>query len=41
MGQYGAVGAAGVLPMIETNNILTNPTGPEYQFLVGEGRNDY
>lgn len=24
-------------PMIETNNILTNPTGPEYQFLVGEG----
>ncbi|GJC96622.1 WD repeat domain-containing protein [Colletotrichum higginsianum] len=23
--------------MIETNNILTNPEGPEYQFLVGEG----
>jgi len=23
--------------MIETNNILTNPSGPEYQFLVGEG----
>ncbi|KAK4248501.1 WD40-repeat-containing domain protein [Corynascus novoguineensis] len=25
------------LPMIETNNILSNPSGPEYQFLVGEG----
>lgn len=24
--------------MIETNNTLTNPTGPEYQFLVGEGQ---
>lgn len=23
--------------MIETNNILTTPSGPEYQFLVGEG----
>ncbi|KAI9743000.1 MAG: hypothetical protein M1818_003295 [Claussenomyces sp. TS43310] len=23
--------------MIETNNTLTNPTGPEYQLLVGEG----
>ncbi|KAK0709775.1 WD40-repeat-containing domain protein [Lasiosphaeria miniovina] len=23
--------------MIETNNILTSPSGPEYQFLVGEG----
>lgn len=23
--------------MIETNNILTHPTGPEYQLLVGEG----
>ncbi|KAF6840203.1 catabolite repression protein crec [Colletotrichum plurivorum] len=23
--------------MIETNNILSNPEGPEYQFLVGEG----
>lgn len=23
--------------MIETNNLLSNPTGPEYQFLVGEG----
>jgi hypothetical protein len=26
------------MPMIETNNILSNPTGPEYQFLVGEGK---
>ncbi|KAK3503584.1 putative WD40 repeat protein CreC [Neurospora crassa] len=26
-----------VAPMIETNNILTHPSGPEYQFLVGEG----
>lgn len=24
--------------MIETNNILSNPTGAEYQFLVGEGK---
>ncbi len=24
-------------PMIETNNVLSNPSGPEYQFLVGEG----
>jgi hypothetical protein len=23
--------------MIETNNVLTKPSGPEYQFLVGEG----
>lgn len=23
--------------MIETNNILSNPSGPDYQFLVGEG----
>ncbi|TVY30983.1 putative catabolite repression protein [Lachnellula hyalina] len=24
-------------PMIETNNILSHPTGPEYQLVVGEG----
>ncbi|SPO04872.1 probable WD40 repeat protein CreC [Cephalotrichum gorgonifer] len=35
-GLYGA-GGAGMTPMIETNNLLSNPTGPEYQFLVGEG----
>lgn len=36
-GAYG-VGLGGVVPLIETNNTLSNPTGPEYQFLVGEGR---
>ncbi|KAH7319762.1 WD40-repeat-containing domain protein [Stachybotrys elegans] len=35
-GQFGA-GANGIVPMIETNNTLTNPEGPEWQFLVGEG----
>ncbi|KAL2106595.1 hypothetical protein VUR80DRAFT_6526 [Thermomyces stellatus] len=35
-GLYGVPGS-GITPMIETNNILSNPTGPEYQFLVGEG----
>jgi hypothetical protein len=35
---YNAAVAAGqAVPMIETNNILSNPTGPEYQLLVGEG----
>lgn len=24
--------------MIETNNTLSNPEGPEWQFLVGEGK---
>ncbi len=32
-----ALGAGHLVPMIETNNILSNPTGPEYQFLAGEG----
>ncbi|KAH8897097.1 WD40 repeat-like protein [Thozetella sp. PMI_491] len=32
-----AIGAGHLIPMIETNNILSNPTGPEYQFLAGEG----
>ncbi|KAK5652718.1 hypothetical protein OQA88_9571 [Cercophora sp. LCS_1] len=31
------VGVGQVAPMIETNNVLSNPSGPEYQFLVGEG----
>lgn len=35
-GLYGVPGSA-ITPMIETNNLLSNPTGPEYQFLVGEG----
>ncbi|KAL8304973.1 hypothetical protein RB597_004066 [Gaeumannomyces tritici] len=36
---YNAAMAAGghIAPMIETNNILSNPSGPEFQFLVGEG----
>ncbi|KAK1759492.1 WD40 repeat-like protein [Echria macrotheca] len=32
-----AVGTGQAVPMIETNNVLSNPSGPEYQFLVGEG----
>lgn len=35
MGPYGA--GIHPVPMIETNNTLSNPTGPEWQFLVGEG----
>lgn len=27
--------------MIETNNILSNPSGPEFQFLVGEGTHPF
>ncbi|GAB1315749.1 Catabolite repression protein creC [Madurella fahalii] len=35
---YSGVPITGQPPiMIETNNILTSPSGPEYQFLVGEG----
>lgn len=26
-----------MVPAIETNNTLSNPEGPEWQFLVGEG----
>ncbi|CAH0014768.1 unnamed protein product [Clonostachys rhizophaga] len=36
-GQYGAGGINPLVPAIETNNSLSNPTGPEWQFLVGEG----
>ncbi|PHH75101.1 hypothetical protein CDD80_2621 [Ophiocordyceps camponoti-rufipedis] len=36
-GPYHASGLTGVVPMIETNNTLSNPTGAEWQFLVGEG----
>ncbi|KAH6894266.1 WD40-repeat-containing domain protein [Thelonectria olida] len=35
MGGYG--GSIHPVPMIETNNTLSNPEGPEWQFLVGEG----
>lgn len=38
-GAYG-VGLGGIVPLIETNNTLSNPSGAEYQFLVGEGRSD-
>ncbi|RBR22616.1 uncharacterized protein FIESC28_04411 [Fusarium coffeatum] len=34
-GPYGA--GIHPVPLIETNNTLSNPTGPEWQFLVGEG----
>jgi len=33
-----AVANGQAAPMIETNNILSHPTGPEYQLLVGEGQ---
>ena len=33
---YGGIPGAPV-PVIETNNTIRNPTGPEYQFSVGEG----
>ncbi|KAG5929923.1 hypothetical protein E4U42_003984 [Claviceps africana] len=36
-GPYGASGITGIVPMIETNNTLSTPTGSEWQFLVGEG----
>lgn len=32
-----AVANGQAAPMIETNNILSKPTGPEYQLVVGEG----
>lgn len=32
-----AVANGQAVPMIETNNILSHPTGPEYQLVVGEG----
>ena len=28
---------SGLVPMIETNNTIAHPEGPEWQFLVGEG----
>ncbi|CAK7200760.1 hypothetical protein SEUCBS139899_003459 [Sporothrix eucalyptigena] len=33
----GAYLSGQMVPMIETNNIVTHPTGPDCQFLVGEG----
>ena len=40
-GPYGAAFGGGVVPMIETNNTVAHPTGPEWQFLVGEGESVY
>lgn len=37
-GYNGSPSPSQTVPMIETNNILTSPSGPEYQFLVGEGK---
>lgn len=34
--QYG-LGMPGQ-PVIETNNVLSHPTGPEHQLVVGEGK---
>ncbi|KAG6024368.1 hypothetical protein E4U41_001798 [Claviceps citrina] len=36
-GPYGASGITGIVPMVETNNTISTPTGSEWQFLVGEG----
>ncbi|POR31494.1 Putative catabolite repression protein creC [Tolypocladium paradoxum] len=36
-GPYHPGGITGIVPMIETNNTISNPIGPEWQFLVGEG----
>ncbi|KAF2713509.1 catabolite repression protein creC [Pleomassaria siparia CBS 279.74] len=33
----GYPGAPGTGPLIETNNTLTHPTGPDHQLVVGEG----
>ncbi|TQV97675.1 hypothetical protein V2A60_006589 [Cordyceps javanica] len=37
VGGYGAAGLGGIVPLVETNNTIEKPTGPEWQFLVGEG----
>ncbi|ATY66568.1 catabolite repression creC [Cordyceps militaris] len=37
VGGYGAAGLGGIVPLVETNNTIDKPTGPEWQFLVGEG----
>jgi hypothetical protein len=34
---YGSGLAGAPMPIIETNNTIKNPTGPEWQFAVGEG----
>ncbi|KAI6709824.1 hypothetical protein JHW43_007634 [Diplocarpon mali] len=37
MSAYNSAVANGTLVIIETNNTLTHPSGPEYQLVVGEG----
>ncbi|KAM3565795.1 hypothetical protein ARSEF4850_001242 [Beauveria asiatica] len=37
VGGYGVGGLGGIVPLVETNNTIEKPTGPEWQFLVGEG----
>ncbi|KAJ3478556.1 hypothetical protein NLG97_g8547 [Lecanicillium saksenae] len=34
VGGYGAAGLGGIVPLVETNNTIDKPTGPEWQFLV-------
>jgi hypothetical protein len=34
---YGTGLPGAPVPIIETNNTIKNPTGPEWQFSVGEG----
>ncbi|ODA75862.1 hypothetical protein RJ55_08503 [Drechmeria coniospora] len=36
-GPYHPVGLTGIVPLMETNNTIANPTGPEWQFLAAEG----
>lgn len=36
VGPWGS-GMPGSVPIIETNNTISHPTGPEHQFSVGEG----
>ncbi|KJZ73206.1 hypothetical protein HIM_07403 [Hirsutella minnesotensis 3608] len=36
-GPYHPSGLTGIVPLVETNNTISNPVGPEWQFLVGEG----
>ncbi|PBP19557.1 hypothetical protein BUE80_DR009612, partial [Diplocarpon rosae] len=37
MSAYNSAVSSGTVLIIETNNVLTHPSGPEYQLVVGEG----
>ncbi|PBP17887.1 catabolite repression protein-like protein creC [Diplocarpon rosae] len=37
MSAYNSAVTSGTVLIIETNNVLTHPSGPEYQLVVGEG----